>query len=221
MSRVSIVIAALLAVLLAGCARGPGPMIEGSGPIVREERPAAGVSAVEFGAFGTLEIVQGDEEGLTIHAQGNILPMIVSEVEGDTLRIRVEGNVDPTFGLKMRLRVRELRSIVAGGAGNISASGVAGETISVSVTGANQVTLAGTVREQTITLSGAGSYDGGALESQRATVTIDGFADALVRVSEQLRTEISGAGSVEYFGEPRLIEDNAGLGQVMRRTVGE
>jgi hypothetical protein len=196
-------------------------MVKGSGPVVREERQVAGVRAVEFGAFGTLEIIQGDEEGLTVQAQGNVLPMIVSEVTGDTLRIRIQGSVDPTYGVRMRLRVRELRSIVAGGSGNISASGISGDVISVSVAGGNVVTLTGAVREQTITLAGSGSYNGGGLESQRATVTIDGFADALVRVSEQLRTTISGSGTVEYFGDPRVIEDNAGLGQVMRRTVDD
>jgi hypothetical protein len=216
-------IALLIGLLLSGCGsatpgQGNGALVEGSGPVVREERPASGVTAVEFGAFGTLEIIQGDAEGLTLQAQGDILPMIVSEVDGDTLRIYAKGNVSPKLGMKIRLKVRALRSIVAGGAGNITVSGLSGDTLSVSVTGANAVVVAGSVREQTVSLSGAGAYDGGALESQRATVTIDGFADALVRVSEQLRTNISGPGTVEYYGEPRLIDTSSGLGQVMRRT---
>jgi hypothetical protein len=209
----------MIGLLLASCAEGPGAMVAGSGPVVREERPASGVSAVEFGAFGNLEIVQGDEEGLTIMGQGNVLPMIMSEIDGDTMRIYVNGNVHPSYGLKMVLKVRSLRSIVAGGAGGISASGISGDTLSISVTGANTVAVVGSVREQTVTLSGSGSYDGSALESQRATITIDGFADAVVRVEEQLRANISGNGSVEYFGEPRVIDDITGLGQVMRRTV--
>jgi hypothetical protein len=213
----------LVGLMLSGCGQamlgqGANALIEGSGPIIREERLASGITAVEFGAFGNLEIIQGDEEGLTLQAQGNILPMITSEVDGETLRIYARGNLNPQLGLQMRLKVRSLHSIVAGGAGNITVRGFSGDTLSISVTGANAVTVAGTVREQTVSLSGAGAYDGGALESQRATITIDGFADALVRVSEQLRTHISGPGTVEYYGEPRLIDDNTGLGQVMRRT---
>ncbi len=209
--------ATLLGLLLASCA--DGAMIKGSGPVVREERPAAGVRAVEYSAFGKLEIVQGEEEGLTVMGQGNILPHIISEVDGDTMRIYVKGSIDPTYGLQMRLRVRELRSITAGGAGGISASGISGDALSISVSGGNTVAVAGKVYEQSVTLSGSGSYDGSALESQRATVTIDGFADAVVRVAEQLRANISGNGSVEYFGEPRVIDNITGLGQVMRRTV--
>jgi hypothetical protein len=209
----------VLGLLLSGCAQGSGALITGSGPIIREERPASGVRAVEFGAFGNLEIVQGDAEGLTLLGQGNILPHIISQIDGDTMRIYVEGNVQPTYGLQLRLTVRELRAITAGGAGGITASGISGDSLSVSVLGANTVTVGGSVREQTVTLSGAGSYDGSALESQRATVTIDGFADAVVRVEEQLRATISGNGSVEYFGDPRVIDDITGLGQVMRRTV--
>jgi hypothetical protein len=215
--------ALLMGLLLSGCGsamlgQGPGALVEGSGPVVRQERLASGITAVEFSAFGNLEIIQGDEEGLTLQAQGDILPMIISEVDGNTLRIYAKGNVNPRLGLQMRLKLHSLRSITAGGAGNITVSGLSGDTLSVSVTGANAVAVAGTVRDQTVSLSGAGAYDGGSLDSQRATVTIDGFADALVRVSEQLRTSISGPGTVEYYGEPRLIDDNVGLGQVMRRT---
>ncbi|NTV63850.1 MAG: DUF2807 domain-containing protein [Oscillochloris sp.] len=208
----------LLGLLLVGCAQGAGTTIEGSGPVVREERPATGVRAVEFGAFANLEIIQGDEEGLTVMAQANILPMIVSEVDGDTMRIRVEGNMHPTYGIQMRLKVRQLRSIVAGGAGDIHVSGLNGDTISISVIGANSVVLEGRVREQTVTLSGAGNYDAHDLASQWATITIDGFANAVVRVEEQLRANISGNGTVEYFGNPRVIDDISGLGQVMQRT---
>lgn len=215
----TIVGAIIVGLLLGGCAGGAGPLIEGVGPVVREERPAAGVRAVEFGAFGNLEIVQGDEEGLTVMAQGNILPNIVSTIDGDTMRIYFEGNIHPTYGLQMRLKVRELHAIVAGGAGNISASGISGDSLSVTITGGNSVTVSGEVDEQDVTLSASGAYDGGALKSRRATVTIDGFANAVVRVEEQLRANISGNGSVEYFGEPRVIDDISGLGQVMQRTV--
>ncbi|NTW97220.1 MAG: DUF2807 domain-containing protein [Oscillochloris sp.] len=220
MPRICTILGAIIiGLLLAGCAQGPGAMIAGSGPVVREERPAAGVRAVEFSAFGNLEIVQGDEEGLTVMAQGNLLPMIVSELDGDTIRIRIEGSINPTYGIQMQLRVRELRSVVAGGAGNISVSGLSGDTVSVSVSGANSVTVAGSVREQTVTLSASGAYDASALESQLATVTIDGFASAVVRVEEELKANISGNGSVEYFGNPRVIDNITGLGQVMQRTV--
>jgi len=204
--------------LLAGCTQS-GAMIQGSGPIVRDERPASGVSAVEFGAFGNLEIVQGEEEGLTVMAQGNILPMIVSEVDGETIRIHMQGSINPTYGVQMRLKVRKLRSIIAGGSGNISVKGLNGDAISISVSGGNSVTVTGSVQEQSVTLSGSGAYDGSGLESQRATVSIDGFASAVVRVQDQLQANISGNGSVEYFGTPTVIENITGLGQVMRRTV--
>jgi hypothetical protein len=219
-SRLHILIGAIIVVLLlGGCAANTGTLIEGSGPVVRDERPAEGVRAVEFGAFGNLEIVQGEEEGLTVMAQGNILPYIVSAIDGDTMRIYFDGNIHPTYGLQMRLKVRELRSIVAGGAGNISVSGLSGDSLSIKVTGGNSVMVEGQVYEQDVTLSASGSYDGSALESQRATVTIDGFANAVVRVEEQLRANISGNGSVEYFGQPRVIDNITGFGQVMRRTI--
>lgn len=218
MSRAYLVAAMILSLLLVGCGQSNSETITGSGPVVREERQASGIRTVEFSAFGTLEIVQGDEEGLTVLAQGNILPMIISEVEGETLRIYVKGNINPTYGLQMRLKLHSLTSIVAGGAGKISASKISGDSISISVSGANTVVLEGTVREQTVTLSGAGSYDGSSLTSKQATITIEGFADAVVRVEEQLQANISGNGSVEYFGSPRVIENISGLGQVMQRT---
>jgi hypothetical protein len=212
-----------LALLLAGCglpilAEPPGPAVAGAGHMQSERRAVRGVRAVEFSAFGALTITQGDEESLTITGQPNVLPLITSAMDGDILQIRMGGNVASALGLKIDLRVRELREISLNDAGDIAALGLSGDALRVTISGSGSLRAAGRVDAQTVELSGAGAYDGGGLESRLATVTISGFADALLRAREQLRANISGSGTVEYYGQPQVIEEISGLGQVMRRT---
>jgi hypothetical protein len=46
-------------------------------------------------------------------------------------------------------------------------------TLTFDQSGAGKITIAGTVQEQHVTLSGAGSYDGAVLTGNRATITSD------------------------------------------------
>ena len=65
-------------------------IIQGSGSTVRQERSIQGVDEIKLSGVGKLILKQGESESLVIEADENILPHIVSQVEGDTLSIHPE-----------------------------------------------------------------------------------------------------------------------------------
>ena len=67
-----------------------------------------------------------------------------------------------------------------------------------------------------MSISGAGSYQGEALQATTASVTVSGIGGATVRVSDKLNVLISGAGSVSYIGDPAVSQRISGLGSVSR-----
>ena len=81
-----------------------------------------------------------------------------------------------------------------------------------------KATLAGTVVEQRISISGAGEVRGDKLWSQSATVDVSGAGSIVVNVAKTLRASISGAGSVEYYGDPEVKQSVSGIGRVKRRA---
>jgi hypothetical protein len=48
-------------------------------------------------------------------------------------------------------------------------------------------------------------------------VNVSGAARSYVRAQKTLDVSVSGAGSVEYFGDPKVTQDIRGIGSIQRR----
>ena len=99
-------------------ARGP-ERVQGSGDMVSEPREVQGFDRVRFDAFGEMEIVQGEQEGLVIEAQPNLLTYITTEVRGDQLVIGIKPHISvtPLPTIRYQLSVKDLRDLEVSGAG--------------------------------------------------------------------------------------------------------
>lgn len=85
--------------------------------------------------------------------------------------------------------------------------------------GACRINASGHVTEQHISLRGMSDYSAEQLDSKRAIVALKGpGGHALVRAEDELDITISGPGSVEYYGSPRLKQKVSPLGVVSRVT---
>ena len=104
--------------------------------------------------------------------------------------------------------------IIFSGAGDIKVDSLVVDYLDVNVSGAGDIEIAGKVEIQMVNLSGLGNYDAAGLESQVATITINGAGGADVWAHEALEVTINGAGDVSYFGDPSLSKEINGLGRV-------
>jgi hypothetical protein len=66
-----------------------------------------------------------------------------------------------------------------------------------------------------------GNFNAADLKSKKATVELIGTGDATVRVETELTAAIIGAGSVNYFGTPRVEQKVTGLGAVRPAKQGD
>jgi hypothetical protein len=201
-----------------------------------ERRDVRDFHAVSLQGVGTLVITQGDTESLTIEAEPRVLNRIETVVEGGTLMIRPDRSFDTDEPITYRLGAKELDTIelagagrveaaqlaadqlrlLAGGAGSVSIADLTATTLDVTLAGTVQVELAGTVENQTVSVSGTGQYNAADLGSRVAGVTVDGTGKATVRASDSLDAQVSGVGSVEYIGDPSLTESVSGVGSVTK-----
>jgi len=74
------------------------------------------------------------------------------------------------------------------------------------------VELAGEARQATVELSGAGEVNSPDLKIQTASVSLPGLGKCTLWVTDQLTGNISGAGHVSYYGNPKTNVTNTGLG---------
>jgi hypothetical protein len=211
----------------------------GSGKMASEERQVSGFSRVQLNGIGELIITQGDQESLTIEAEDNILPRLISEVRGDTLVIGFEedswqNSVVPSEGIKFTLQVKDLNGLEINGAattnlgslqtseldiqingiGDIRIDSLAADTLAVTISGGGNCDIKGTASNLEIKINGAGSLDAADLESSIASVKIAGAGDVTLWASDSIDIDISGTGNVDYYGEPSVTQNISGAGSI-------
>jgi hypothetical protein len=199
-------------------AGAPPPAAPGTGRAT-ESREVSGFTGVELASIGDLRIEQTGTESLMIEADADILPQLTSNVSSGILKLGVApGTTIATSGrIVYHLTVATLDSVAVSGAGDATASNLRAGRLTVEISGAGDMTLAGTADSQAVTISGTGDYNGEDLQSATAAVTIDAAGDAVLRVSDRLDATVSGVGSVEYIGDPRVTKDINGVGSVEQR----
>jgi hypothetical protein len=81
--------------------------------------------------------------------------------------------------------------------------------------GACRINASGRVTEQHVSLRGMSEYSVDRLESKRATVALKGpGGHAVIRVDDELDVAVTGPGSVEYYGHPRVTKKISPMGVV-------
>jgi len=211
----------------------------GSGNVINQTSSVQGVNQVSLEGTGTVLLSQGNQESLTIEAEDNIIPHIVSSVKGNRLSVTWDNtSPSPTKPVKYYLTVKDLSSITLSGAVRLETSGFktrrldvsmngAGEgnmsgldinNLTVTLSGAGKMNMAGTATDQTITISGAGDYQAGDLKSQTTTITIHGAGKGTLNVSAMLNVTINGSGDISYLGSPQVNRQINGAGTVRQVT---
>jgi len=100
------------------------------------------------------------------------------------------------------------------GASNVKVLGLKADSLKTEIPGAGKVLVEGKVKDQSVTLAGAGNFSGYKLESDTAKVVLSGVGSAQLWVKKELEVTIAGVGSVEYYGTPSVKQSLTMLGKV-------
>jgi hypothetical protein len=199
----------------------------GSGTIVTEQRGVAGFDAIHLSGAGTLHIIQGATETLTIRTHDNILPLVRTLIRDGTLHISINhahpGRIRPApiyevSVISLRslsvtgfaraettfLSTDDLRLEAIGAFARLALDGLQVSNLRASISHGG-VWLTGAVDTQEIEVSGLGTYEAARLQSRTATVHVTAQARAIVRVSDTLNASADDFGEIEYFGQPTAV----------------
>lgn len=237
--------------VVAACAptkgAGLGGAVPGSGNLQTETRDTGAFEAVAFEYPADILIQQGEKDTVVIEAEDNLLQQLSSEVSSGKLTIKTlvtdwKLRVNPSMPVKITITMKNPKEIeFAAPVGTVAANGLRTDTLKLVLSGAGQVKMrgievdlldgvlsgagdiqvAGTADKVDLTLSGMGNFNAADLHCDTATVELSGTGDATVRVETELTAAISGSGSVNYFGTPRVEQKVTGLGAVQPAKQGD
>jgi hypothetical protein len=212
---------------------------------VAEQRVLPPFTRIVVTGFADVTLVQGGAESVIV--EGGARPGVQADVSDGTLTIAGSqsrhwwswpfgGGARPA---RLKVTFRALDAISAAGSVKLRADRLSADRLAVSASGATSLRiadldakelsvggagamkaeLAGRTVTQKVAISGAGDYRAAGLASEDAWVTVSGAGRVVVRAEKTLRIVLSGAGSVEYLGDPEVTQEITGIGRVSRRAA--
>lgn len=215
MKRILFYLSFVLVVIVLGC-RERG--IKGSGDVVSEVREIEEFDKLAVSGAYNLEIEVGPDVSLKLDAEDNLLKYIKTEVINNRLMIETSRSISPKRKIRIILTTPGLEEIESSGISNIYVNGIDEQIFSLDLSGAGFIELKGKVEQFNAELSGAGRLEASELYARFVDLDASGASNGEVYVSERLVVDLSGTGSIEYFGDPQEVRENiSGVGSLVKK----
>ena len=198
---------------------------KGSGVLKTETRPVANFSRLVLALPAVVTLVQGPADSVTLTTDDNLLPLMTTRVEGDTLII--EGDHSRGFSTRQEIRislaVKSLSAIAIKGSGDVSGDRLTSDRLDIAIAGSGDVKFK-TVRadQLKIAIAGSGDVTIDAVESQSVDAGIQGSGDIRLPMLQAKRVNISvkGSGDVSAAGTADKVDvEIMGSGDVRTRKL--
>jgi hypothetical protein len=233
----------LLALLISytGFAQWNWEKIQGNGQLKKETRSIGAFSKIGSSGSWDVMVAYGSTCSVQVEGDENLIPYIVTEVEGNHLNIHSKKNSNLRSKNKIVIYVvlNNLTAVALSGSGNIMGEGkfssdeplqfsVSGSgnikiafnsasTVSMSIAGSGNIQLSGKAEKAEVSISGSGNADCANLQVNHAAARISGSGNVRIFANQSVKASISGSGNVFYKGAANDIESHsAGSGKVVR-----
>lgn len=201
--------------------------VVGSGKVIEDKRTVPAFSKLRLDSAITIHARPATVPSVTVQADDNVAPLVLTNVEGDTLVVKVKPNtgirtesplvvtVDFTRLTQADLRgsgdlnVAALKAdqfeVSLAGSGDVRLDGAELGKLTARLAGSGDIWLKGRCDDASYSLAGSGDVHAADLMAKRVKVDIAGSGDIRVHATEALSVQIAGSGDVSYSGNPSKV----------------
>lgn len=195
-----------------------GDGVQGSGILKSEQRAVSGFSKVEVGGAIRIEVTAQKDFSVSVEADDNVLPLIKTEVSGDTLKIYREKGSSSKVGVKVTISMPDVKAINLSGASTAFISGAKTDSLELEASGASKIKIDGEAKDLNSDASGASGIDAENLRVENADVEASGASSTTISAIDELKADASGASTIYYTGEPKNInQKSSGASSVKKK----
>jgi len=201
--------------------------VKGNGDYSTEIRTTLKYSYVSLEGVMDIELVAGTEGELSVQAESNFFDYIITEVEGDTLKIYKKGGanleVSKRMGINITVPFEELDGVFSTASGDIFSSDtieansflarstgsgdikltVDAAKIQVFLADSGDIVLMGNAKELECSTTESGDLDASKLRAEKVSALVSGSGDIDVYASQELKANIKGSGDISFAGNPK------------------
>lgn len=209
--------------------------VRGKGPAIKINRSLTNFNSIELECSADVYLTQSDIYSCTIETQENIQPLILTNIDGEKLRIYTDKSIStdklniyitaPDFkNLKIEgsgdihgkntLNVKKLTLNISG-SGNINIDKIITDELNAEIGGSGDIKLTtGQANSATYIIDGSGKIVADKIEAADVEANVDGSGDIYCYAGKTLKAKINGSGNVKYKGEPKTKFSVEGSGNV-------
>lgn len=188
-----------------------GNTVEGDGIAARDQRTVGTVNGLDVNGAIVVDVRVGPATSLVVEADSNLLPLIRTDVRGDTLNIHTDRSYRSRNPVHVIYTVPRLTDVRQNGSGRITVEGLAGTPLSVRRNGSGSVSVSGQVASLDANSEGSGTLDAGRLQSASAKLALTGSGRMEVgRVAgDYAIVNLNGTGRLRVGGAVRSLTARA------------
>ncbi|MDR0323224.1 MAG: DUF2807 domain-containing protein [Treponema sp.] len=212
--------------------------VKGEGDLEKFEFRVGDYNRIKMEGAYEVRYYSASSDIVTLNVQPNLKEYFKVEVTNGELivsatkRIRFSNNKMPVLTVSTPLLTRlniegacdfkaldkitsDSLSVIMSGAGRMAAE-LDVNSLIVDMSGAGSMEFSGRADKTSIEISGAGEIDALSLQSREAKINLSGAATVKISISEFLRIDADGVGTVEYRGSPVVEQNTSGMVNIRR-----
>ena len=214
--------------------------IRGSKNMVKKTFDFVDFTKIDASNTFSVKLTQGKEYKVELSCNENILEFIEINQSGETINLDIEGfHSFSNISVKVNITVPTIEKIKASGASKIKmgsfkldhleidlsgASSLKGSLnivnlLEVEASGASTIKLKGKVKNANFDVSGASTINAKNLTiNEQLSIDVSGASSCEITSKGTLEMESSGASSIEYYGNAKVIKsDESGAGSIEKK----
>ena len=176
----------------------------GEGPVKDETRTTAAFTKIEAGNGIGLVVTIGTTPSVVVSAQENILPIIATDVQGDTLRIHSTQGYTTSEAVRVTVVTPAVSGISLSGGSQGTATGLAADRLAIDLSGGSAATATGSATTLALQVSGGSRANLGGLTTKTVTLDLSGGSTAIVNASDTVTGSASGGAHATVLGGGRI-----------------
>lgn len=231
-SKLTVVL--FLAVFTSSCGIDMLNRIEGDRNVITEKRKVDdNFTRVKASNGLDVYITQGSKHSITVEADENLHEIIITEVEGNTLKIYTERNIWRAKSRKVHITVTEdIEGIKATSGSDVYSEGIIraknielstssgadmrieidADIVDSSSSSGSDLKISGKANSHSANASSGSSISAYNLESKDVTAKVSSGADISVNATESINARASSGGDIRYKGNPERVNKKSSSG---------
>lgn len=190
--------------------------VQGTGPVKTETRNASAFTKLESSFGIVVDLTVGAAPAITVEAPENLLPIISTEIGGDTLRIKGTMDFVAPGPVTVHVATPDLESVKLFGGSIVNAQALALDTLGLDVSGGAAFNASGSAATVAINGSGGAQIDLDQLKAGLVTLELSGGAQASVNATDSVIGDISAGAHATVVGPAQVSVDTSAGGSVDR-----